>query len=360
MDRPSVGSNGSICGRYGLEITEAFAHLLGQAIGTRLAGGRLVVGGDARSSTPRLKASLAQGAVTTGCQVYDVGTVPTSALAFAKDRLWADGTVMVTGSQRPAEENGFSITFGKLPATDIDVCELRQVAESGGPFASGAGTLLRHEILEPYISFLVARFVPVPPLRVLIDGLNGCMGQLAASTLAYLGCAVTAVNCDPRPDLGGKIPDPLLAEHRMELSRAVLSHQAQLGMSFDGDGGTVVFAAEQGTILTPEQTLVLLAQALVPHQPGSQVVYDARYAPYVAHAVRRAGGQPSASDTRTASVKRAFLEQGAVLGGDLMGRYFFRAMGGDDSLYAALVMLRISAGYENALEPVIADWSAST
>jgi len=359
MDQPKTGSNGCICGRYGQEITETFAHMLGQAIGTRLAGGRLVVGGDVRSSTPLLKASLAQGALSTGCQVYDVGTVPTPALAFAKDRLWADGAVMVTGSCGSSEENGFDITLGKLPASNIDICELRQVVQNKGPFASGAGMLQHHGILEPYVSFLVARFVPVPPLRVLVDGLNGCMGQLAASTLGFLGCAVMERNCDPLPDFGGQTPDPFLAENRTALSRAVLSRQAQLGVSYDGDGDTVLFAVEQGTILTPEQTLVLLAHALLPHQPGSQVVYDAGYAPFVADQVRRAGGKPISSATTTGEIRRAFLEQGAVLGADLQGHYMFRAMGGGDALYATLVMLRISAGYENTLESVIADWQCS-
>jgi phosphomannomutase/phosphoglucomutase len=265
---------------------------------------------------------------------------------------------MVTGSCGSFEENGFDITLGKLPASDIDICELRQMVRNKGPFASGAGIVQHHRILEPYVSFLVARFVPVPPLRVLVDGLNGCMGQLAASTLGFLGCSVVERNCDPLPDFG-QAPDPLLAENRTALSRAVLSHHAQLGVSYDGDGDTVLFAVEQGTILTPEQTLVLLAHALLPHQPGSQVVYDAGYAPFVADQIRRAGGKPISAGATSGEIRRAFLEQGAVLGADLQGHYMFRAMGGGDALYATLVMLRISAGHENTLELVIADWPSS-
>ncbi len=340
-----------IHGVYGREITPDFAHLLGQAIGTRLAGGRLVVGGDARPSTPELKKALIAGVLSTGCEVYDVGTLPTPALYFAKDRLWADGAVMVTASHRPAVENGFKITLGKLPTTEIEVQELLEAVHYGGPFASGAGHLFTHDILGPYTSFLIARFIPADPLAVVVDALGGCMGQVVVPTLRFLQYRVIERNCTP--DNGIDPPDPGRPEHRTALGRAVLTHQANLGVAYDGDGDRVVFVSEQGSVLTPEQVLVLLARALLIYQPGSQVMYDAAYAPFVADEILKVGGVPIPLHTTSVGIKRALLEKGGVLGGDSQGHYFFRTMGGDDALYATLVMLRFVSRYDGAIEHLL-------
>ena len=344
-----------IHGVYGKEVDESFARMLGQAVGTRLAGGRLVVGGDARPSTPALRVSFIAGVLSTGCDVYDVDVVPTPALSFAQDRLWADGAVMVTGSHRPTRENGFNITLGRLPSPDIDLAELQQVLKNRGPFASAAGELRRHDILHPYESFLVARFVPESPLTIVLDGNNGSMGETALRTLRDLDYEVIEHNCSPGAGGDDRTPDPFLPEHLVSLSRTVLLAQAQLGVAFDGDGDEVVFANEQGTILTPGQTLVLFARVLLLYQPGSEIVYDDSFEPFVAEEILKVGGKPIPLRASPTEIKRKLLERGAVLGADTRGHYFFRAMGGDDSLYATLVMLRVLGRYDSALEPILDD-----
>jgi phosphomannomutase/phosphoglucomutase len=344
-----------IHGLYGQDIDEAFARMLGQAIGTRLAAGRLVVGGDVRPTTPSLKKALIDGALSTGCEVYDVGILPTPVLYFAKDRLWADGAVMVTGSHYPANENGFNVTLGKLPTTQIEISELVETIEARGPFASGAGELYTHDILQPYESFMVARFVPADPLNVVVDANNGSMGQIARTTLSYLGYELLECNCSPDGNFGDRVPDPHLPENLAFLSRTILTNGAHLGVAYDGDGDQVVFANEQGTILTPEQTLVLFARALLLYQPGSVIVYDGSFAPFVAEEILKVGGKPRPLNASSAGIKRTLLEQGAVLGADTRGHYFFRTMGGDDALYATLVMLRIVSRFDGALEPIIVD-----
>jgi phosphomannomutase/phosphoglucomutase len=344
-----------IHGIYGPEINEEFARTLGQAIGTRLAGGRLVVGGDVRPTTPALKEALIDGALTTGCEIYDVGILPTPVLYFAKDRLWADGAIMVTGSHHPIQENGFNITLGKLPTTEIEISEIGENIAAGGPFASGAGELYTHDILQPYASFLVARFIPADPLSVVVDANNGSMSHVARTILSYLGYELLECNDSPSGNSEDRIPDPHLPENLALLSRSILTNGAQLGVAYDGDGDQVVFANEQGTVLTAAQTLVLFARALLLYQPGSLIVYDESFAPFVAEEILKVGGKPQPLRATSMGIKRTLLEQGAVLGADTRGHYFFRVMGGDDALYATLVMLRIVSRYDGALAPIIGD-----
>jgi phosphomannomutase/phosphoglucomutase len=345
----------AIYGAYGAEIDETFARLLGEAIGTRLARGRLVVGGDVRPSTLPLKHALIEGVLRTGCEVFDVGILPTPVLYFAKDRLWADGSVMVTASHRSAEQNGFKITFGKFPANDVDLSELWQIVQNEGPFASGAGTLYEQDMIEPYQSFLIARFVPTDPLRVIVDANNGSMSHVAPPTLDALGYDLVACNCSAQAGFGDRIPDPFWHDNRARLSRNVLTNQAHLGVAYDGDGDRVLFADEQGTVLTPEQTLVLFARSLLLYQSGSEIVYDGAFAPYVNREILKVGGRPVPLEAGSAEIKRTVLQRGAVLGADRNGHYYFRAMGGEDALYATLVMLRIVSRYDAALETLLAD-----
>lgn len=349
-----AGTN-EIHGLYGQEIDEPFAHLLGKAVGTRLAGGRLVVGGDLRPTTPLLKQALIRGALETGCEVYDVGILPTPVLYFAKDRLWADGAIMVTGSHHAPQENGFSITLGKLPTSEVELHQLQEQIENRGPFASGAGELYTHDILRPYASFMVARFVPVDPLPVVMDANHGSMSILAPTTLRILGYDLRDCNDSAETTAETAHPDPFLPQNLSRLSKQVLACHAHVGVAYDGDGDQVVFANERGRILTPEQTLVLLARALLLYQPGSQVVYQDSFAPFVAHEILKVGGRPEPLPLSSAGIKRTLLERGAVLGADDRGRYFFRTMGGDDALYATLVLLRIVSRYEGKLEPLITD-----
>lgn len=336
----------------GVNITPAYAKQLGRAVGTRMAAGRLVVGGDTRPSTPKLKESLIEGLLSTGCEVYDVGTLPMPALSFAKDRFWADGAVMVTGSHRPPEENGFKIILGKFPTTPADIQELLDTVVSDGPFASGVGELAIQDTLEPYASFLVARFVPADPLRVAVDTGNGTMRRLAAPILLSMGYEVTEREYASTDTL---IPDPSSEARIAALTRAVLDNRAHLGVAFDGDGDRVVFVSERGRVLGPDYVLALLVRALLVYQPGSQVIYDDCYAPFVAEAVRQYGGIPIQLSGIESDLRRAFLERGAVLGGDRWGHYFFRAMGSDDPLYATLVLLRLVGRAENGLESLLSD-----
>jgi len=291
------------------------------------------------------------GALRTGCEVYDVGTVPTPALYFAKDRFWADGAVMVTGARRPEGDSRFAVSLGKLPATELELAELEQAVEQHGPFAAGQGQLLDSDIIEPYRSFLVAHFVPAQPLPVMVGALCGSPVGVAQVTLRVLGYHV--LDC-PSPVDGepasGSVAESLVGT----LCRGVRRQGARLGVLYGDNGSRAVFVDETGAVLTPQQALVLLARALLRYEPGSQVIYDERLGSAVADAVRKVGGEPFAVRAGSAGVRRLLLERGAVLGADAAGRYCFRTMGAEDALYATLVMLRIASHLGGALRPSLA------
>jgi phosphomannomutase len=335
-------------GVFGPGVDGQLAHLLGQAVGTRLAASRLVVGGDGQPGSAALQEALVSGALRTGCTVYDFGTVPTPALYFAKDRFWADGAAMVTGTQGKSR---FALSLGKLPATELELAELEQAVEQRGPFAAGKGQLLNSDIIEPYRSFLVAHFVPVQPLPVMVGGLSSGPVGAAQETLRVLGYDVlecpSALGSDPASDSVG---ESLV----QAMCRGVPQQRARLGMLCSDNGSQALLVDETGTVLTPQQALVLLARALLRYEPGSGVIYDERLGSAVGDQIRRVGGEPVAVRSGSPGVRRLLLESGAILGADAGGRYCFRTMGAEDALYATLVMLRIASRLGGALRPSLA------
>jgi phosphomannomutase/phosphoglucomutase len=330
-------------------VDSDLAYLFGEAIGTRLAAGRLVIGGDGQPGSAAVREALRSGAVRTGCTVYDIGTVPTPALYFAKDRLWADGAAMITGTER-ASGGHLALSLGKLPATDLDLAEIEQAVEQRGPFAVGRGQLIRSDIAEPYRSFLVAHFVPAQPLPVVIASEEGNALRIAEETLRLVGYPV--IRC-PLPSSAGSAAVPTPLSPVDALCGAVVEHDGHLGAFYTGNGSRVVLVDETGTVLAPPQVLALLARALLRFEPGSQVVYDARLGTGVSREIRRIGGEPTSVGPGPSGVKRLVLERGAVLGADAEGGYCFRTMGTEDALYTTLVMLRIASHVGGALRPTL-------
>ena len=97
------------------ELLDAGVAQLGQAFGTYLArhsGKKVGLGRDTRLSCPRLRDALIGGLKASGCEVTDIGVVPTPVLYYSVVHLHTDGGVMITGSHNPPEFNGFKVVCG--------------------------------------------------------------------------------------------------------------------------------------------------------------------------------------------------------------------------------------------------------
>ena len=118
---------------------------LGRAIGTHIGrthGKKINVGRDVRLSSKRLRDAIVKGLMAAGCEVTDIGEVPTPLLYYSVQHLGADGGVMITGSHNPAEYNGFKIVAGSGTIHGAEIQELRSMIEAGD-LDSGEGNSRR-------------------------------------------------------------------------------------------------------------------------------------------------------------------------------------------------------------------------
>src|SRR5947207_13825972 len=115
MLKPTIFRQYDIRGIADTELASADIADLGRALGTllqRKSGKRITLGRDVRLSGQRLHDALLEGLLDSGCDVTDIGVVPTPLLYFSQVHLKADGAVMITGSHNPSEFNGFKTVCG--------------------------------------------------------------------------------------------------------------------------------------------------------------------------------------------------------------------------------------------------------
>src|SRR5580698_11115472 len=132
MLKPTIFREYDIRGIAETELLDSDVADLGRAFGTMLqrrSGKKISLGRDCRLSSPRLHDALLQGLVDTGCEIVDVGVVPTPLLYYSAVHLKADGAIMITGSHNPAEFNGFKTVCGSGTLHGDTIQEVRKLIE---------------------------------------------------------------------------------------------------------------------------------------------------------------------------------------------------------------------------------------
>ncbi len=349
-----------IRGVYGAELTDSLALRLGRVVGRRLQGQTAVVGGDVRLSTPALKAALSEGLVAAGARVLDVGILPTPALYFAKRKLGAYASVMVTASHNPAPDNGFKLMLGERPASEELLLEIERELAGPEPLpAPVPGSLQAVEILPQYEAFLAERFAPGGQLRLVLDCGNGCYSTVAPAVLTRLGYRVDPLFCEPDGRFPNRAPNPAVVQNLKALCARVLEVGADLGLAFDGDGDRVIFVDETGAPAESDRVAVLIARQVLRAEPRSlgpgEVIYDIKSSSALAEAVQAAGGRPVMERSGHAFIKTALLERNALMGAEISGHFFFRELGGDDGLFAACLLFQIIQAEGKSLGQLLAE-----
>lgn len=331
-----------IRGVAGIELTEDITHKIGLAVGAKLMGKKVVVGGDVRLSTPVLKNIMIQALVRSGCEVIDIGTVATPVFYYALKVTKAFGGVMVTASHNPAPYNGFKLVFGDQPVSEDDILAIKQMVEDGVSVL-GEGNVVTLPIVEEYIAS-TAGLAQKSKLRVVVDAGNGATSQIAPALFKQLGYDVVELYCEPDGNFPNRSPNPALAENLKGLGEKVKESGANLGVAFDGDGDRVAFVDENGRAVDNDDIIVLIAQYYLEKQPGT-IIYDAKCSMVAPEQILKAGGKPIMARAGHTFSKAAFLAEKALFAGEISGHFFFRELGYDDGMFAGLKVCEFVAAH---------------
>lgn len=353
----SIYKDCDIRGIYGEELVEAEAYEIGRAVGSILHGKTVLLCGDARFSTNGLKEKMEEGLLKSGANVVDIGIEPTPLFYFAKSFLKADGGVMVTASHNPWQYNGFKVALGDRAITTEDIREIeRRVNEKD--YTEGSGQKERCNMEREYAECIKKTLKP-GNCKVVIDAGGGVTGKIAPALFREMGYDVVELFCEFDGKFTNRDPNPAVYSNLKKLEEKVKESGADFGVAFDGDGDRAVFVSDLGEAVTSERSLCIFMKDMM-RPEGDSVVYDLKSSSIIARTAEALGAKPLMERSGHAFIKRRFLENGSSLAGEISGHFFFKELGHDDGIYAALKMGEILSKHGKKLSEMIADIPMTT
>ncbi|MCP5174077.1 MAG: phosphomannomutase/phosphoglucomutase [Moraxellaceae bacterium] len=336
-----------IRGKAYTEISTALAKQVGLAVGSeaRQRGEQTIfVGRDARLSSADLQKELVAGLQESGCDVVDVGQVPSPVLYYAAKTFGSGSGVMVTASHNPAPDNGFKIMLAHHTLVDTEIAALRQRILDKD-FSKGKGSYVVRDVNDDYLQAVHDDIILARDFNVVVDAGNGIAGPIAVKMLKDLGCTVSELYCTPDGNFPNHDPDPSKLANLDDLLSDVAISGADLGLAFDGDGDRVVVVTNSTKVIASDKLLMLFAKELLATQPGADILFDVKCSRDLVTVITSNGGRPIMTKTGHSFLKLGLEQTGALLAGEMSGHFFFKDRWGgfDDGLYAAARFLEILA-----------------
>ncbi|MGO4909000.1 phosphomannomutase [Pseudorhodobacter sp. W20_MBD10_FR17] len=320
-------------GRLGEELNQGITQRIARAFAEVLRAERVVVGHDARASSRALVGAVKAGLLEAGVEVLDLGLCGTEEMYHATDYFGADGGVEVTASDNPMNYNGLTmVKAGAVPLDPaIDMVKVQALAESGyfAPDKPGGNIRPAKAARGAYVRAVLA-LIDLPvlrPMTILVNAGNGAVGPTFDAIAEALSkrrapLSFICLNHEPDGSFDSGPPDPVLPESQPMTANAVLAAGADLGIAFDGDFDRCFFFDHLGRVVPGDYVVGLLAEVFMAKEAGAKIVLDARSMWNTQEIVDRLGGTPVMA--HKTCLKQALYETGAVYGGDLSARHYFR------------------------------------
>lgn len=330
------------------ELLSADIEQLGLGLGSYLqrnSGGRNInVGRDCRLSSTRLRDALVKGLLATGCDVTDIGVVPTPVLYYSAQHLKADGAIMITGSHNPPEYNGFKTVCGSGTLHGETIQDLRRLIERQD-FDRGAGKLGSADLVTPYVDEIASQFHFDRRVTLAADAGNGTAGPVFHRILEKLNVDATELFFEMDGAFPNHHPDPTVPANLFHLIEKVRETGAALGIAFDGDSDRIGAVDEKGSVIYGDLLLLIYAREILQRKPGATFIGEVKCSQVMYDEIGRLGGNAIMYKTGHSLIKAKMKEEHAELAGEMSGHMFFgdRYYGYDDALYAACRLIEIVA-----------------
>lgn len=254
-------------GIVGQSLTPELITRLGQAFGTYLRSGRVVVGRDTRVSGEMVKHAVLSGLISAGCTVLDIGVVATPTATLMIEQLQADGGVVISASHNPVEWN--ALKFFRADGVYLNAQEGRDLLNIyyGGDFEKKPWDGLKpveqvsdaetHHV-EKVLSILDVEKIKACKFRVALDCCNGAGVGVSLRLLRSLGCMVEPIHCTP-DGLFPHTPEPNFI-NLQDLCKFTRECKADVGFATDPDADRIAVVSETGEFLGEELSVALSAQ----------------------------------------------------------------------------------------------------
>ena len=326
-----------IRGIYPDDINEDAYYRIAKAYVYLFKPARMVVGMDARLSSPALKASLVQGFLDAGVDVIDIGRITTDMLYFAVGFYDYSGGIVVSASHNPKQYNGMKLVREKAAAisSDTGLFDIRDALKTGkdAEIASDSkGTRTERDILPDYLQH-VLKFIDRSVIRKFRFVGNANFGYVChplSKLVDQLDLELIPLNFEPDGSFPKGPPDPMLPENRTETETLIREQHADFAAAWDADADRCMFFDEQGRFISGAYITALLADILLEkHGAANKIIFDPRVIWPTLEVCKRTGATAIIAKGGHAFMKERMRLENALFAGEMSAHYYFR-----DNFYA--------------------------
>ena len=323
-------------GELGVNFDTEIAYRIGRAVAQHFHATNIVIGFDARETSPELAAAVMRGICDAGGNVMWIDLTGTEELYWAVTEFNACAGIEITASHNPINYNGLKIVkAGSQPLDDqVDFQEIKALAENETwvkNISKGSIKDISKEARKKYVQRVLSFLNPsnLKPLRIVVNSGNGAAGptfDAIADELACMGSPLEFIRVHHEPDhtFPNGIPNPLLTENHAATGDVVKREGADFGIAFDGDFDRCFFFGALGEFVSGEYVVGLLASIFLEKEAGAKIVHDPRVVWNTQDIVSQKSGTTVQSKTGHAFIKQTMRTHEAVYGGEMSAHHYFR------------------------------------
>ena len=343
-------------------LTPEFAARLAACYGTQIKG-TVAVGGDTRTTTPMLMQAVISGLLSSGCDVVDLGILPTPGVQYAV-RKYYDGGVMITASHNPPKYNGIKFLdsdgIGIPDDMELEIERLYFDAEPDRVAFSEIGELYHNDkIIDEYVDEAVLKVdseaIKNANLKVVVDCGSGAGCFTAPYLIRKLGCDVTTLNSQPDGFFPGRNPEPI-EENLQELISVVKELGADIGLAHDGDADRTICIDENGSFVLGDKTFTLVEKQMLKENNGGTIVTTVATSQAIYDVAEEYNGEVIATAVGDLLVARKLKDTDGLFGGEENGGLIFPDfVYGRDAVMTVAKILEIVAKEKKPLSELVSE-----
>ena len=325
-----------IRGEIDVNIDAEIMYRVGRAISQHFSAKSVVIGYDARETSPTYASAIARGIQDFGSNAINIGLAGTEEMYWAVSEFGACAGIEITASHNPINYNGIKIVKSKSQPLDEEtdfkvIKKLAEIAVFSSPRQRGKMIDRSVEAREAYVERVLS-FVDIDrlsSLKIVVNSGNGAAGptfDAIAKKLADANAPLEFIRINHNPDhtFPNGVPNPILRKNHFATAKVVKEVGADLGVAFDGDFDRCFFFDENGVFIQGEYMVGLLATIFLEKEPGATIVHDPRVIWNTQSIVKSKGGLVVQSKTGHAFIKQTMRMHKAIYGGEISAHHYFR------------------------------------
>lgn len=337
-----------IRGIYNKDFDRETVYRVGYFLPELLKAEKVLVGRDARESSPEMHDALLKGITDGGADVYDLGLATTPMVYYATATYGFTASAQITASHNPREYNGLKVSRENALPVGFDTglgtikewIETREIVEK-----SKKGVVYNLDVKNEYINFLSKYRGDYSNLNIGMDISNGMAALLIKDILGEGSDKLHYIFDEMDGTFPNHEANPLIPENTLDLRNLVKEQGCDIGVIFDGDADRVMFVDENSRFISPDLMIALLGHYFL-EEKGERgpVLQDIRSSKAVGEYLAPMGGEIHTWKVGRAFAAHKLREINGIYGGELAGHYYFRDFFFSDSgIMAALIILDITA-----------------